>query len=93
MKERFSQCQTIVGTQKKHCYIPQNKSQLKTKTCSSSSESGIDEVVTSEDDVPLENINGFVACLYDSKWYLGCVLDGFEESNEVKISFLQPHGP
>lgn len=93
LKERFSQCQTIVGTRKKHCYIPQSKSQVKTKTFSNSSESVIDKVVPSEDDVPLENINGFVACVYDSKWYLGCVLDVFEESNEVKISFLQPHGP
>lgn len=93
LEERFSISQTIVGTQKKHCFIPQSTFQLKTKTFSASSDSIIDNVVKSEDYVPLEDINGFVACLYDNKWYVGCVLNLIEDRNEVQISFLQPHGP
>jgi hypothetical protein len=32
-------------------------------------------------------------CMYDTFWWLGCVLSVSEESNDVKISFLHPHGP
>jgi len=53
----------------------------------------MDKVVSSDNDVPLENINGFVACLYDSKCYVGCVLNVFEDKDKMEISFLQPHGP
>lgn len=81
LEERFSISQTIVGTQKKHCFIPQSTFQLKTKTFSASSDSIIDNVVKSEDYVPLEDINGFVACLYDNKWYVGCVLNLIEDRN------------
>lgn len=73
--------------------MPHNKFQIQTKTFSNSTESSIDKTVILEGDVPLENMNGFVVALYDNKWYLGCVLNVFEDSNEVKISFLQPHGP
>jgi hypothetical protein len=30
--------------------------------------------------------------MYDTFWWLGCVLSVSEESNDVKISFLHPHG-
>jgi hypothetical protein len=29
----------------------------------------------------------------DTFWWLGCVLSVSEESNDVKITFLHPHGP
>jgi hypothetical protein len=38
-------------------------------------------------------IIGFVTCMYDIFWWLGRVLSVSEESNDVKISFLHPHGP
>jgi hypothetical protein len=31
--------------------------------------------------------------MYDTFWWFGCVLSVSEESNDVKISFLHPHGP
>jgi hypothetical protein len=31
--------------------------------------------------------------MYDNFWWLGCVLSVSEESNDVKRSFLHPHGP
>jgi hypothetical protein len=42
----------------------------------------------------LKDITGFVAfvtCMYDTFWWLGCVLSVNDESNDVKISFLHPH--
>jgi hypothetical protein len=41
----------------------------------------------------LKDITGFVTCMYDNFWWLGCVLSVSEELNDMKISFLYPHGP
>jgi hypothetical protein len=46
-----------------------------------------------KDMIKLKDITGFVTCMYDTFWWLGCVLYVSEESNDVKISFLHPHGP
>ncbi|GBL89309.1 hypothetical protein AVEN_11118-1 [Araneus ventricosus] len=43
--------------------------------------------------LPLEEIQGFVTCMYDSTWWLGCVLNVNTSSDEIQISFLHPHGP
>jgi hypothetical protein len=46
-----------------------------------------------KDTTELEDIRVFVTCLYDIFWWLGCVLSVSEESNDMKISSLHPHGP
>jgi hypothetical protein len=46
-----------------------------------------------EDMIKLKDITGCVTCMYDNFWWLGCVLSVSKESNDVKISFLHPHGP
>jgi hypothetical protein len=43
--------------------------------------------------IELKDITGFVTCMYDIFWWLECVLSVIEESNDMKISFLHPHGP
>jgi hypothetical protein len=46
-----------------------------------------------KDSMQLNDITGVVICVYDSSWYLGCVLSVDENINEVKATFLHPHGP
>jgi hypothetical protein len=46
-----------------------------------------------KDMIKLKDITGFVTCMYDTFWWVGCVLSVSEELNDVKISFLHPHGP
>jgi hypothetical protein len=43
--------------------------------------------------IELKDITGLVTCMYDNFWWLGCDVSVSEESNDVKISFLHPHGP
>jgi hypothetical protein len=45
-----------------------------------------------KDTIELKDITGFVTCMHDNFWWLGCVLSDSEESNDVKISFLHCHG-
>jgi hypothetical protein len=41
-----------------------------------------------KDMIKLKDITGFVTCMYDNFWWLGCVLSVSKESNNVKINFL-----
>lgn len=54
-------------------------------------ENGLDE--PSEQNLEIDDIKGFVICMYDKKWWLACVLQTFSVTEEVKMTFLHPHGP
>eukprot|EP00795_Rhopilema_esculentum_P004766 gene4766-21070_t len=43
--------------------------------------------------IELSKITGYVAVVYDSKWWVAYVSSIQPETNEVTISFLHPHGP
>ena len=42
---------------------------------------------------PPESIAGFVTCMYDENWWLACVLGVCSDTNQVKLTFMYPHGP
>ena len=46
---------------------------------------------------PLEisylNCGAYIACVYDSDWFIGLVEEVCEEEGDVKVSFLHPKGP
>lgn len=44
-----------------------------------------------DSELELDEIVGFITCLYDKEWWLGCVIN--TENEDIKISFLEPHGP
>ena len=35
----------------------------------------------------------YFTCYYNRRWWLASVLERMQESDEVKVSFLLPHGP
>jgi hypothetical protein len=40
-----------------------------------------------------KSITGFAACVYNCKWWVGCVLSNEEETNTVKIILLHSTEP
>ena len=42
---------------------------------------------------PPESIAGFVTYMYDENWWLACVLGVCSDTNQVKLTFMHPHGP
>ena len=38
-------------------------------------------------------VGKFLACVYDGKWWVGLVRDHSEEENDVRVTFMHPHGP
>ena len=40
-----------------------------------------------------EEINGYITCCYGGRLRLAYVLQTMQASDEIQVSFLQPHGP
>jgi hypothetical protein len=74
--------------------MPVKKGVLNTKIYSASP-NYIEKRVISvlKDMIELKDITGFVTCMCDNFWWLGCVLSVSEESNDMKISFLNLMDP
>jgi len=93
LEHRFEQSRTIPGTRKLHCFIPLSRKQVCTKIYSLSPTSKKERVTLVENELLPEEIKGFVTCAYDEEWWVACVLQVFEDSEQVRVSFLHPHGP
>lgn len=93
LERRLEEAKTVKGTQQFHNYVPKSETKVVVKTYSLANESK-EEIVSKNDvdcDLNLSDIVGFVTCIYDNEWWLGCVIG--IENEDVKISFLEPHGP
>jgi hypothetical protein len=40
-----------------------------------------------------ETVRGYITIVYEDHWWLGYVLEKYDENEEFKIRFLHPHGP
>ena len=91
----FSSANSIVGTRGLHAFKRISLNQLEVKVYSTCAEAGI--VVTlntaSQDNLTLENIRGFVTLAYNNEWYLAVTLQTFPDTEEAKVSCLEPAGP
>jgi hypothetical protein len=94
LEQRFQASQTIQGTRKLHSFVPTSKDTLAVKPYSASALSKeVKVTLAGTCEMPLENISGFVTCVYEQKWWLGCVLQVDQEDPEVTVTLLHPHGP
>ena len=93
LEERFQQSRTIPGTRKLHSFVPLTKATVSTKAYSLSTASKEERVSILESELALEDISGFVACMYKDKWWVACVLQVDEDNNTVTVNFLHPQGP
>jgi hypothetical protein len=90
----FATAETVHGNQQLHAFMLVEKGILNRKIYSASPKCTENSVISVlKDVIELKDITGFVTCMYDNFWSLGCVLSVIEESNDVKISFLHPYGP
>ncbi|CAH0391660.1 unnamed protein product [Bemisia tabaci] len=96
LHEKFNSCQTIAGTQKLHAFIPISNTTLQTKLFSRAEEARTVSITgenSEELTLGIDEIRGFVVCMYGSEWWLACVLQTFPVNDEVKLTFLHPSGP
>jgi hypothetical protein len=90
---RFQNSRTTPGTRKLHAFIPLSRHLVAVKLYSNSGEYKEEKVVKDEGELELDGLSGFVTCVYENEWWLGCILSVDPENAEVKITFLHPHGP
>ena len=93
LRQRFEQTRTIPGTQKMHSFIPQSTDTVEIRQYYTSTEFKVQKVTAGDAVLSLDQIRGFVTCVYDQKWLLACVLETDTEDLEVKVSFLCPNEP
>ena len=53
----------------------------------SSTQKEVKVTLSELDELPLEEIKGFVTSVHNSQWWVGCVLYADEDSREIKINF------
>ena len=44
-------------------------------------------------ELEMEEVSGYVICIHNNQWWLGCVLKKDLENVQVKLSLLHPSGP
>ena len=93
LESRFRNSRTIPGTRKLHAFIPLSRHLVAVKLYSNSGDCKEEKVVKDEGELELDGLSGYVTCVYESEWWLACVLSVDSENAEVKLNFLHPYGP
>ena len=93
LESRFRNSRTIPGTRKLHAFIPLSRHLVVVKLYSNSRDCKEEKVVKDEGELGLDGLSGYVTCVYESEWWLACVLSVDSENAEVKLNFLHPYGP
>ena len=51
------------------------------------------KVMRERGELEMEEVFGYVICIRNNQWWLGCVLEKDLENVQVKLSLLDPSGP
>ncbi|CAF4207878.1 unnamed protein product [Rotaria magnacalcarata] len=96
LEQLSSDTTSICRTQKVHCIRPISKEFVEVFAYSFATESRQERVTITQkstNDIPLSSMKGYCVAVYDDHWYLACILEVMPETNELRLSFLHPHGP
>ena len=102
LSERFAASQTVPGTRSHHCFIPTPDHKLRIFRVSGDDTPFLAHVIQGgrlgEELAPSVSVNDcqpgqYVACKYNNKWWDGSVLNVDSEHNDLRVSFMTPHGP
>jgi hypothetical protein len=84
---------TIAGTHKRHHFQPITNCSLIVKQFSSSEVSTVKKVAESAQDLPDEEMLGYVTVNYDGDLWLVYVVERDTDLRQATVTFLQPKGP
>ena len=94
--KRFESGRTIPGTRSFHHFLPLSEGKVTYKRVSD------DEVaagtftffdIVLADQISNIKIMEFIACQYDSFWWIGLVKEIGHEQGDILVKFMHPHGP
>ena len=89
LASRFDAAKTIPGTRDNHCYIP-NENQLQVSRVS-----GVPGFLVNFENIHERHLSDFVpgqfvTCIYDRKWWVGCIGDTSEANDDIQVKFMHP---
>ena len=94
LKNRFETTRTIAGTHRLHSFIPILSEIIEVRDFSGCPDKRQERVTIAESStVSFSAINGYVTVIYDGFWWLASVIKSMQETEEVEVNFLHPHGP
>ena len=97
LKERFSKGRTIPGTRGYHYFSPSSDHEILYKQTADEKDFKGCFSITGKEGISGEklipNKNEYIACFYDSKWWVGLVIDVSIEEQDCQVSFMHPLGP
>ena len=95
LQERFDSINRILNTRANHCFITTSLNTLRVKVLFNSNK--YEEVCIIKENRHMKlsttiKINDYVACVYDSKWWLGIVKDFSNEHSDYHVHFFHLSG-
>ena len=95
LESRFTKRKTIPGTRSHHAFIPSNDGKIKMSRISGEIDLLAEPLAVANFNVDIESIppGAYLACIYDSKWYIGMVLDLSVENKDIQVKFMHQRGP
>ena len=78
---------------KSTCFYPKKYRHNDNQEISLSTTSKDVKVMKERGELETEEVSGYVICIHNSRWWLGCVLEKDLENVQVKLSLLHPSGP
>ena len=92
LANRFKLAKTIAGTQKLHSFVVVSDTTLSVLEYSLSS-THMEVSITKSTLQPSHITAGYVAVIYDDKWWVAYINEAYPERNEISANFLHPNGP
>ena len=95
LADRYDTVKTIPGTRSHHAFIPGCDNILTMKRISADaihSSFQFQQTVLPQENVSNINLGKYVACVYDSEWYIGNVIERCEEERDIYVSFMRKAG-
>lgn len=96
LSNRFENGKTIPGTRSYHHFFPLSEGKISYKRVSDDEAAA--GTFTFFDNVTAEQVSDvktmeFIACQYDSFWWVGLVEEINQEQKDFLVNFMHPHGP
>jgi hypothetical protein len=97
LQPRFTMGRTLPGTRSFHHFIPIDKYTISFKRMSQQTDVQTFKLVQIPNELVVQQViynhMDYVACMYDSFWWIGIINKKDEGEGDYKIQFMHPHGP
>ena len=92
LESRFLGASKIPGTRENHSFIPGPCGLKVSRVSGQDTHFTCNQWVATSDNYSFQQ-GDYAACLYDGRWWVGCVRSVSDEHNDFEVVFMHPHGP